>query len=357
LFADAGSVTPKSNPFNTDANGYGSFYVVDGRYRIQATDIDWRNEDLIGQSVSNHVALPDPHSQYTTAAEVNAEFNQFGVGAAGRGLANADNAVLGSNNATGFDDNTAAVSGNYPDVGISSGSGPVWWNLVTYGTSGRTTQVATEVYGLGGRPKGETFTRVKHDTWEPWVNNFTGGGAITASAITASATFTNSTNNIALTGIGSIGLEIGDVVQVTGTASNNKLFTVEVITDNDNVVVNQAHAGGTTTKSLVDETVSATVTLLAKWFNASPGLGQGIVDVTSLRAFGVVYTGIPNRQIFVMVSEGSATTNRKFFIDGEQVFQGSTSGSNDQLLSVIIPAGSTYEFRVGQAFPIWSEVR
>jgi len=169
LFADAGSVTPKSNPFNTDANGYGSFYVVDGRYRIQATDIDWRNEDLIGQSVSNHVALPDPHSQYTTAAEVNAEFNQFGVGADGRELANADNAVLGSNNATRFDDNAAAVSGNYPDVGIDSD--PVWWNLVTYGEGGRTTQVATEVYGLGGRPKGETFTRIKHDTWQPWVQN------------------------------------------------------------------------------------------------------------------------------------------------------------------------------------------
>ncbi len=69
LFADAGSVTPKSNPFNTDANGYGSFYVVDGRYRIQATDIDWRNEDLIsiGQAVNDHVALPDPHTQYTKA--------------------------------------------------------------------------------------------------------------------------------------------------------------------------------------------------------------------------------------------------------------------------------------------------
>ena len=69
LFADAGSVTAKSNPFNTDANGYGSFYVVDGRYRIQATDIDWRNEDLIsiGQAVSDHVALPDPHTQYTKA--------------------------------------------------------------------------------------------------------------------------------------------------------------------------------------------------------------------------------------------------------------------------------------------------
>ena len=49
LFSDAGSVTPKSNPFNTDANGYGDFYAVNERYRIQATDIDWRDEDLISQ--------------------------------------------------------------------------------------------------------------------------------------------------------------------------------------------------------------------------------------------------------------------------------------------------------------------
>jgi hypothetical protein len=91
LFADAGSVTAKSNPFNTDANGYGSFYVTDGRYRIQATDIDWRDEDLISQpspnfsampqvggdpivdgrqAVNDHVALPDPHSQYTKTTDL-----------------------------------------------------------------------------------------------------------------------------------------------------------------------------------------------------------------------------------------------------------------------------------------------
>ena len=175
--------------------------------------------------------------------------------------------------------------------------------------------------------------------------------------VTDTATFTNSTNNIALTGIGSIGLEIGDVVQVTGTASNNKLFTVEVITDSGNVIVNQAHAGGTTSKSLRAETADAVITLFAKWFNAPTGLGQGVVDVTSLRAIGVVYTGIPNRQIFVMISENSTTGNRKFFIGGEEVFIGGTSSANDQLLSVIIPAGSTYEFRVGQNINFWSELR
>jgi hypothetical protein len=70
LFSDAGSVTPKSNPFSTDASGYGSFYVVGGRYRIQATDIDWRNEDIfyVDQAITDHSALADPHSQYADQA-------------------------------------------------------------------------------------------------------------------------------------------------------------------------------------------------------------------------------------------------------------------------------------------------
>jgi len=116
-------------------------------------------------------------------------------------------------------------------------------------------------------------------------------------AITGTATFTNASNNIALPGIGSIGLEIGDVVQVTGTASNNKLFTVEVLTDSGNVIVNQAHAGGTTTKSLVNETIITTVTLLTKWFNAAAGLGQGYANVTAQRSLNVTYTNSTQRSI------------------------------------------------------------
>ena len=82
LFADAGSVTAKSNPFNTDANGYGSFYVVDGRYRIQATDIDWRNEDLISQPSPNFTAMPqvggDPIVE--SGSNSNGEYTKFADG-------------------------------------------------------------------------------------------------------------------------------------------------------------------------------------------------------------------------------------------------------------------------------------
>jgi hypothetical protein len=161
--------------------------------------------------------------------------------------------------------------------------------------------------------------------------------------VTGTATFTNSTNNIALTGIGSIGLEIGDVVQVTGTASNNKLFTVEVITDSENVIVNQAHAGGTTTKSLVDETVSATVTLVAKWYNAPIGLGQGWVDVTAARTTGVVYTNGTSRAVSFF-GKGSSFSGGRIEVDGN-FFDWNVDGGELEAGTAIVPEGSTYEYR------------
>jgi len=172
--------------------------------------------------------------------------------------------------------------------------------------------------------------------------------------VTGTATFTNSTNNIALTGIGSIGLEIGDVVQVTGTASNDKLFTVEVITDSGNVIVNQAHAGGTTSKSLVDETVSATVTLLTKWFNAPVGLGQGWVAPS--RSPGVTYTNNTLRAMSVNV-QATTSDNQPFTIDGLIIGFNSESTIRTQW-NPIIPPESTYSFAVvATQLRDWTELR
>ena len=123
--------------------------------------------------------------------------------------------------------------------------------------------------------------------------------------ITGTTTFTNATNSIFLPGIGSIGLEVGDVIQVTNTADNDNLFTVEVITNANNIIVNQAHAGGTTTKSLRAETADAIVRLISKWYNAPIGLGQGPVNVTASRAKTVGYTNNTNRSI----SSGIRLTN------------------------------------------------
>jgi hypothetical protein len=182
-------------------------------------------------------------------------------------------------------------------------------------------------------------------------------------AITGTATFTNSTNNIALTGIGSIGLEIGDVVQVTGTASNNKLFTVEVITDSGNVIVNQAHAGGTTSKSLVDETVSATVTLISNWFNAPIGMGQGWVDVSAGRSLFTTYTGLANRTMLASIS-GSAITGAevRVFVDDikiGEVRNGAVETSVYATVSAPVPSLSEYEVTQtgGGTLRIWTELR
>ncbi len=117
---------------------------------------------------------------------------------------------------------------------------------------------------------------------------------------TGTATFTAITNNINLTGIG-IGVEIGDVIQISGAddAKNNSEFTIEVITDANNVIVNQAHANKSTTKNLATRNGDAEVTvkLLAKRYNAQIGLGQDWVDVTPNRVLGTTYVNPTKRTI------------------------------------------------------------
>ncbi len=134
---------------------------------------------------------------------------------------------------------------------------------------------------------------------------------VVASSIDGTLTATNSNNNLNLTGIGLLdGLEIGDVIQISGSVSNNSEYTVEVITDDNNIIVNQAHAGGTTTKSLVDETSTSNVTvkLLCKWYNASEDLGRGWVDVTASRSIGVSYPNDTGRGLKVAVESNSVSS-------------------------------------------------
>jgi hypothetical protein len=148
-------------------------------------------------------------------------------------------------------------------------------------------------------------------------------------------------------------------VQVTGTASNNKLFTVEVITDSGNVIVNQAHAGGTTSKSLVDETVSATVTLVAKWFNAPIGLGQGWLEVDSVRTTGVTYTNATGRGLNMYLCFDNRSSRSALVStdpEGAITFLGaSSSGANNLSTSPVIPSGCTY--KANKNTFNWAELR
>ena len=171
---------------------------------------------------------------------------------------------------------------------------------------------------------------------------------------TGSTVFTQSTNNIGLTGVGSIGLAIGDVITVTGTSSNNKDFTVEVITNADNIIVNQAHAGGTTGKSLVNETVSATITLIARAKDAPIDLGRDWCSPS--RAAITTYTNSTGRG-FEVVCDVVATTTRRFQIDGVDRVNISSAATNPTI-SIIIPASSTYRINGSlSSIVFWSELR
>jgi hypothetical protein len=168
--------------------------------------------------------------------------------------------------------------------------------------------------------------------------------------VTGTATFTNATNNINLTNIGNIaGLEVGDVIKVSGSVGNNSEFTVEVITDANNVVVNQAHAGGSTTKSLATETSTAgvTVQLLVKWYTTSVGIGQGWLNTSPVRGLEIVYPNATQRSIMISVtvnSSGGIIPAARIEVDGVRVATENDSASGvDASMSVIVPPGSSYE--------------
>lgn len=151
-------------------------------------------------------------------------------------------------------------------------------------------------------------------------DNITPGYNPTPTIATGIATFTATTNNINLTGIG-IGVELGDVIQISGAedVKNNSEFTVEVITDNDNIIVNQAHANKGTTKNVANRAgdTGVAVKLLAKWYNAPIGLGQGWVNVTASRVAGTTYPNNTNRTISVSITgAGNPSSSLELLVNG-----------------------------------------
>lgn len=178
--------------------------------------------------------------------------------------------------------------------------------------------------------------------------------------VTGIATFTNSTNNIALTGIGELdGLEVGDVIQISGAedSKNNSEFTVEVITDNDNIIVNQAHANKGTSKNVANRSgdTGVTVKLLAKWYSAPIGLGQGSVIVD--RNQSTNYTNSTKRSIEVIIRVISRDPNTSFYvtkdgIDITRVGNGSNTENSFDSLSFTLEKDSIYSFVSNSINPI-----
>lgn len=186
---------------------------------------------------------------------------------------------------------------------------------------------------------------------------------------TGSCTTNGTTDNtLVLTGIVSaLALETGDVIQITGSTGglNDKLFTVETITDANSIIVNYEHAGNRANGSLklADETATVTITRIAKWFNAPNGLGQAWVGVTGSRAAATNYTNTTGRAISVTISTGAAGSSSAtgaFFVGGTQI-QGwnSTNSAYRFTTFAIIPLGEVYRFNMSGATNIenWSELR
>jgi hypothetical protein len=196
---------------------------------------------------------------------------------------------------------------------------------------------------------GITYLYYNDGTSSQWVSAHPTITSPADPTVTGTATFTNSTNNISLTGIGNLdGLAVGDVIEVAGSVSNNDVFTVEVITDTNNVIVNAAHAGGTTSKSLTTEASGGVkVTLVCKAKDAPLGYGQGVVDVLSSRSSGSVYTNTTGRSLHWVSSYAStsATSNSgNFEVDGISMVSLSSSSLRELTPCLVIPNGSSYEY-------------
>lgn len=176
----------------------------------------------------------------------------------------------------------------------------------------------------------------------------------TPTIATGTATFTATTNNINLTGVG-IGVEIGDVIQISGAtdSKNNSEFTVEVITDDDNIIVNQAHANKGTTKNVAARAsdTGVTVKLLAKWYNASNTLGRLVTSMRTVRTYNTDYVNNTGRDMDITFASSSAATGLSgLYISVNGTVSGysqiyATSADTASTSSMMpIPKGATYRF-------------
>jgi hypothetical protein len=185
-------------------------------------------------------------------------------------------------------------------------------------------------------------------------------------SMTGSATLNGTTDNTVQLAdiVTTLGLEVGDVIRIQ-YSGYDKLHTVESITNDNSVIVNYAHAGnrGNGSLKLADETATATITRIAKGYNAPVGLGQAWVGVAGSRAHNVTYTNTTGRPISVSITV--TWTNNPFtvilVVDGVYVIRSSPYGSTGNFrtsVTAIVPGGSTYEaYLENSSLEIWTELR
>ena len=181
------------------------------------------------------------------------------------------------------------------------------------------------------------------------IEDINTGNVVLKTIATGTATFNSTTNNINLTGIG-IGVEIGDVIKISGAddTKNNSEFTIEVITDANNIIVNQAHANKGTTKNVANRSgdTGVTIKLLAKWYNAPAGLGQDWISVKETRVSDIWYPS-PYKRGITSLTDGSSASVSVNNIN----FGGSEMGGYD--CTVIY----TTNIKITGAITSWLELR
>lgn len=168
-------------------------------------------------------------------------------------------------------------------------------------------------------------------------------------SLTGTVSFNSTTNNINLTNIvTALGLEIGDVIRISGATDlkNNSEFTVEVITDANNIIVNQGHSNKGTTKNVATRAsdTGVTVKLLVKYYNAPPSLGRDYVSMSASRLHNTSYTNNTKREMIVCAELGQANTQGcAALVDSKRVaYSINVQTSISSGVNFTVPAGSSY---------------
>jgi hypothetical protein len=172
----ATNTSPSTGIRPTGASDFGYIEVV--RYDINDIKQTYtnRSDGLTWSRVISNGVVESWSENFDSGNSVNPL--DYGIGGIAPTITDANSPVIGSFQSSGAITNATAVAANFPDLGVV-GTTSVWWNICTYaGNVSRTTQEATEVFGLTSSNTARKFIRNKHDsTWDVWVEIFTSGNS------------------------------------------------------------------------------------------------------------------------------------------------------------------------------------
>lgn len=117
----------------------------------------------------------------------------------------------------------------------------------------------------------------------------------------------------------------------SGTDVTNDIGVGWEIATSETIIVNQAHSNKGSSKNVANRVsdTGVTVKLLAKWYNAYIGLGQGWVDMTSSRLVGTTYNNNTNRTISISAFSNFNNVPKQIglYINGMLISSASITGA------------------------------